>query len=713
MEDIFDEDFLSVADVAKPAASSESHVYHLEVDRQSEAAFIVFSFFEDLHRLRSEVKNVWARYRDGNTQLLHATVVTAAAMEMARQAEREAYDAYVLTGEPTENTYAAFIGLVYIANALPTPERETVSINLLNIDTSSGSVGLKSKDTSEPKPFVKKNANAVEITPMDEFVFLPAARTLTKIAQCRQMIKERAWPPIFPGMRSNFIARPELLDDPRYQLFERQDTFIGQLVIDMTLDDQLRHRPDFVDAETRAGFSRLTLRWDDPLCATLRQVWTEGTITATMVWAAQLAFDISEACHGGPGGLQATRDAARHIQETFGFHRDSSGALDTRDVRWLKEDCPNLLNINKCMSLHMVEPMVMKSKEDLLRQGFGHVLGKEVPPQVQAALDDRLRATGWTPPSQEHAETAKRIGAGNFIEYNEDREFLMKANILHTGTLLLDVTSMVEVAGVGLANYHVSIFGMAHLYNALMQLGICKTHWPEMDRIIELHQGPIFANDIPTKPQDIVARFQYRTGISNINSHRFAAKQPWKMQTTAATQALRKFFLANENLSQVLSTLSDQAETHQLHPYQVGNTARPGASSQRREKQLQLTPRQALLKLEKYVDAVLPDIQIDYVNLTRQFNEYLRHVRTQIASETGHHYSSIGEPGETSDIGLCLVVYGILLELKTASTENSRGGRSRGQGRATEGHVDRVLERAPHTQIAKRLLEEHFGLGGT
>lgn len=268
----------------------------------------------------------------------------------------------------------------------------------------------------------------------------------------------------------------------------------------------------------------------------------------------------------------------------------------------------------------------------------------EIPPQVRARAmaeqEDRMRSAGWTPPTQEHRETALKIGANKMIRYNEDPNFLVKANMLYSGSLLLDVALMVEDAGVSLANHHLSIFGTAHLYNALMQLGICETHWPEMDRIIDLHQGSIFADDIPTSGRDMVARFAYRTGIAAINSRRFHAKQPWKFQTTAATQTLRKFFMANESLPRVLASLSAQAETHELSPYKVGKPAAgTGKSPARRQtSQRDLTPRQAFSRLEKYIDAVLPDIQMDYVSITRQCNKFLRNVRAQIARETGVQY---------------------------------------------------------------------------
>lgn len=143
-----------------------------------------------------------------------------------------------------------------------------------------------------------------------------------------------------------------------YQFLELQDTFICQLVIDMTLDDRLRHPTADADEESSEFASEYTLQWEDPLYTTLRQVWVEKDITARIIWAAQIAFDISEACQGATAGLQVTADAAKRIRKSFGFHFDASGALDTEEIRWLAKDQSNLRNIYRCVQIHMSEPLV-------------------------------------------------------------------------------------------------------------------------------------------------------------------------------------------------------------------------------------------------------------------------------------------------------------------------------------------------------------------
>lgn len=87
-EDISDDEIELVADVTPADGSKqETHLYELKLNDQSQVEFVIFSFFEDLHRLRNELKQVWMRFRQGEVQLIHATLVTAAAaaLEIVRQ----------------------------------------------------------------------------------------------------------------------------------------------------------------------------------------------------------------------------------------------------------------------------------------------------------------------------------------------------------------------------------------------------------------------------------------------------------------------------------------------------------------------------------------------------------------------------------------------------------------------------------------------------
>jgi hypothetical protein len=57
---------------------------------------------------------------------------------------------------------------------------------------------------------------------------------------------------------------------------------------------------------------------------------------------------------------------------------------------------------------------------------------------------------------------------------------------------------MVDEAGISIANTYISIYALTHLYNVLHRLKVAETYWPELERVIELHRGDIFANEVST-----------------------------------------------------------------------------------------------------------------------------------------------------------------------------------------------------------------------
>lgn len=77
----------------------------------------------------------------------------------------------------------------------------------------------------------------------------------------------------------------------------------------------------------------------------------------------------------------------------------------------------------------------------------------------------------------------------------------MNSNPLYCGTILLNLAAMTEEAGIALANHHLTILPVAHLYNTLRQLSLTQIRWSEMEKVIEIHTGPIFAGDIPINPK--------------------------------------------------------------------------------------------------------------------------------------------------------------------------------------------------------------------
>ncbi|KAF2498189.1 hypothetical protein BU16DRAFT_615270 [Lophium mytilinum] len=695
VEDITEEETLkSLQSEAANESKTLNDSYEVKVDDNAEIAFKIFSLFEDIHRIRTELRQVWTQFRDGQIQLLQASVLTTAALEIVDQAEKEVYQAYATTNKATPNTYKDLAGLIYATEALtrgqdsdfmPEPT-EIKFVKLEDVHKLRDLYDSDDDDTDLPP------TRSLEIPPFDEFVLLPTGRTLLRLAQYKDFVATTGWPYPIPGMQLNYVRRPELLDDPRIQKFMKQDEFLCQVFLDMTLEEGIRRPGKKVRREINSLAPHLALEYDDPFHSIMRQVWSEGTVTTRMVFAAQVLWDMSEICYSAPSPLDIMKAASGQVQDSFKFFVDSSGTLDTEDVRWLSKDQGLIMKIYGRMSFNLVQPPVsmlkaMAMKGLTTQPKMGHSFPSEM-------FNNPGRIAKWE-------GNAKKIKADQMTEPNKDASFLLKANPLYAGTLLLDVAAMVEEAGVALANHHLSIFCVAHLYNALRRFGLLDVNWPDLERIIELHKGAIFANDIPSISNEMVARFSYRTGLSTPNSRRFETKKPWKFQTTPATQALRGFFGTKEPMSRLMDNLRTQAESHELKiddpVLERSDLPKTGRSS----KTLTLTPRHALVEMGRYIGAILPDIELDYVTLTRTCNKLLRQLRSRIRSEFGIDYPTIREyPGDSNDHSVMLVVLGILTEANDVSKKRSKRKKTKNE----EPHD--MWKNAPQLILARDMLKK-------
>lgn len=474
---------------------------------------------------------------------------------------------------------------------------------------------------------------------------------MTKVPSMKEAIFSVSWPTPIPPTALDHIVKPELLDDPRIQYFEAQERFLVQMLHDMILDDSLRHpKPGTLDAELRD----YSLDFDDAVFSTLRQLLSTGVVSTVAVFAAQISWDIHEICRGGSSMSKLLTFAQKGYKDSFIFFINAAGTLNTGDLRWLTKDVDLLIKLYRRINLHLGNEVFPRLKQLALNGSNKTSEPFDGPPEDRAS---------WEAENPVYGANLRKFGNKRLraVMPSPDTNSLLDANKLNEGTLLLDVASMAEEAGVNLANHHLSIFVMAHLYNALHQLKVFDLHWPELDRIIDIHAGAIFVKEIPRTPKDIVARYTYRTGLPTTNWRRIASKEPWQFTPTAATQALRAFFSSKTTLPRLLYELSSQAATRD-RTFEAGNGPKVSRSQDRR---LQLTPRNTLAKIEQYMDAVLPDLLIDYVPLTRRCYAFFRRLRERLGSQLGVKYPTVtGFAGETGDPAPLIVAWGILLDTK-------------------------------------------------
>lgn len=132
-----------------------------------------------------------------------------------------------------------------------------------------------------------------------------------------------------------------------------------------------------------------------------------------------------------------------------------------------------------------------------------------------------------------------------FIHASPDDEFVRRNSPLYSGSLMLKLLLGYHSAGLSLSNHHLSIFVVAHLYNALRRLHLLEgLEWPVMERVMKLHKRALFAGAVPTMTDHMADRLSYRLDAED------------KQKDTAVIS--KYSFKEDPNMSVLRSLLDDQ-----------------------------------------------------------------------------------------------------------------------------------------------------------
>lgn len=480
IEDTSDDLDLGVSDVlasglggAKRNSTQTSTVDVYELERQSDVddAFIIFCFFEDLHRIQETLERIWKEYKDGKCELTIASVTTNLALNLVHRAEEELIASLGSKNYKKPRSYQALSMVIFYEDSFNRGE--------------------------DPEEKLASN-DSLRLTPFDESIYLSTARTLMKFQRLMEL--EIEYPQPVPPFRFNYISRPELLELPETKKMEAEDLLLNQLLMDSTWNDILR--PGLKRSRGREPPA------EDEFSDSLQKLRKYGEISLWTVFASKIMMDINRILG---------RDVKRSYQEllvtgsaaskTLDFHVEGDelvpgGGGECWHVKgadlpqtihditnfWIKE--APLASVN-AMWLANRDPYNEPKSID------------ELPPDVRKQVMEQTRAKGFNNDDvlPEHKANAKKLDLRT-IKPADDPAFAYNHNPLYCGTLAFNVAVDMEIAGLALANHQLTIFAIAHLCNACQQTKNLKGKWPEMDRIIEVHIGQLFSGQLPTKPSE-------------------------------------------------------------------------------------------------------------------------------------------------------------------------------------------------------------------
>ena len=125
---------------------------------------------------------------------------------------------------------------------------------------------------------------SLRLTPFDDFICLPTARTLSMFH--RMMRLQVPYPQPMPPFRFSYIARPEFLELPEIKKVEQEHLLLSQILIDSSLTDLLV--PMLKEQRGREAPP------EDEFSVGLLKLRQEGEVSAWIVFASKVILDIHD-----------------------------------------------------------------------------------------------------------------------------------------------------------------------------------------------------------------------------------------------------------------------------------------------------------------------------------------------------------------------------------------------------------------------------------
>ncbi|MCJ1453627.1 hypothetical protein MMC28_003974 [Mycoblastus sanguinarius] len=405
---------------------------------------------------------------------------------------------------------------------------------------------------------------------------------------------------------------------------------------------------------------------EDEFSDGLQKLRKEGELSVWIVFASKVMLDIGDILGEDVGrGYKELRNEAVNTSKVLDFHDEGGIEL----VPGGAGECWHLKDSDLPMKVYeTVEHWILKAPVPGCKVMFDPKeldlpSIEELEPEARAHIEREMRARGIHNDDvlPEHMATAKRLNLKP-IKPSTDPDFIFTHNPLLCGTMMFNVALDMEKAGIALANHQLTIFAIAHLYNALQQANIIQGRWPELDKIIHMHIGQLFAGQLPTKPKDCRSQLSVRLGTSAnaFARNRRVTKKPSKF-LGSGMKHLPKF--AFPDSSELLRDYSGRKEPveqslHRLESQiQMTDNARPSES--KRISKRQLTSLQFLTQVRNWLPQVMTDTRFDYITMVRTCNKLLKRVRKRIHQRLGYLYPKIDE-GFSNDHGQIFMIFSIL-----------------------------------------------------
>ena len=364
--EVVDMDAANVESVRKPTknkVSQEDQLFELLLDFQEELVFESYCLFEDMHQIQEYVMGVWAEYRADSIDLMTATLTTNAAIDMVKHME-----ANITSRAP---------------NLFPKKEAYWRFLTMLQIDQAH----QQGYDLDDRLAGTKM----LEITAFDDFLYLPTARTAA--AMYGQYQAKVMYPQLIMPARTGYIARPELLELPKYKQMQDEHERLAQMLMDMTfyLDMSSQY-----DKREKGPAWQSQRHSSDNITKAAAAMKYDGEFSVWIIFACRTLLDIQTTMGSELGkAWKETISAFDKQWNIMAYKQMPGGALGfDHGLYWATEngEVPMrmwyLIGNTTQRPLMKVKPIIL---EENAKRGGGPKLFKpgELPPEYQAMADEQ------------------------------------------------------------------------------------------------------------------------------------------------------------------------------------------------------------------------------------------------------------------------------------------------------------------------------------
>ncbi|KAH9207683.1 hypothetical protein DL95DRAFT_415434 [Leptodontidium sp. 2 PMI_412] len=599
----------TTADPGNRSKAKTPNVFELELFVVDDMPFFVYCFFEDLHRTRKLILQIWEDFREGKLSALTASITTNIAMELVQKAEKEILN---ILGSEIGSHQHSYITIT--ARICPVPDFRFSPPSFQDMR------GMKQEK--------KKSPIICKPNQLDDFVFLHTFVSLQR-TKVRLMINDVQT--CMVSMEYVYLVQRLIL--PTNQKWAAEGDLLAKLLIDLHKKvwyDELLSKDiasPSADAPGKAGSIKHYPMYEDELTKLLQHVTDSLEISVSAVFGGRIILDILELLGDQSAKpYQMLCQAGANTSKVLGMEWENKGGvykIQKKRGQTIQQMVDSWATTDTANAARDLSGRIMNviSTNGIFQTKHVAMLSYLILPS-QLPVEDR-----------------------DFVVVpSEDPAFYLANQPIYCGLETLKVLVDRSALGIDLANNSSALAPMAHLYNALLLKHIVKERWIEMDGFIARNMSVLFKGSLPQTNAQIYTRFLLCLGVP---VHKFSQdlRQPvsvsgWKkvmkksqtiLQTSDLTTSLQKY-LKGEVSGEKLLFSSGKAQ----------HCARNSANRQ-------LTQLELLARFKGHCQEAIPGLEADIISLTRKSGDLLQRIRSALKIT---HYLDLehAENGEIHDM---------------------------------------------------------------